>query len=165
MAELLFGLADPEARETKVPPEKRLCLCPSAPPCHLPPRRQKHPANSALDNENLLAVQHPMIAVQNSAHAHRRRVGTRNGLGQRKPARTKTHRCTGAGCISALSSSVPTAWITSATMLVTDVVTPVEAHARPISVMTREKDTVSAPVPPYLGSMVDPHETQSRKLL
>jgi len=57
--------------------------------------------------------------------------------------------------------SLPTAWMTSATMLVTEVVTAVEAQPRPSSVMTREKATAPAPVPPYSGATLRPMNPSS----
>lgn len=45
-------------------------------------------------------------------------------------------------------SSLPQAWMTPATMLVTDVVTAVAAQPRAISSIASAKATVPAPVPP-----------------
>ena len=52
------------------------------------------------------------------------------------------------------------AWMTSQTMLFTDMVTAVEAQARAISVTAMLKATTPASEPPYSRLDIDAHQTQ-----
>ena len=94
------------------------------------------PAYSALVMKILLPFNTHSPAVQDGSGLHARRIGPGPGFGQAEgPGRVFPGA--EAGNMFLTTASVPNSRRTSATMLVTDMVTAVEAQPRPISVMAR----------------------------